>query len=59
MITYDLGADGRYIIKADQKRAGLPILRQSRRSVGAANSGTSKGEYVTKLPFKQLSSMAA
>ena len=59
MITYESGADGHYISKADQKRAGLHILRPSQKSVGVANGGISKGKYVTKLPFKQLSSMAA
>ena len=59
MITYESGADDHYISEADQKRAGLPILRPSRQRFGVANGGTSKGKYVVKLLFKQLLSMAA
>ena len=59
MITYASGADGHYISEADRKPAGLPILRPPRRNDGVANGGINKGRYVTKLPFKQLSSMAA
>ena len=59
MITCNSGADGHNTIKSDQKQDGLPILRPSRKRVGVANGGTSTGKCVTKLPFKQLSSMAA
>ena len=38
---------------------GLPILRISSKQVGVANGGTSKGKYVTQLPFQQLSRKAA
>ncbi len=47
MITYDSGADGHYISKKDQRKAGLPILRPSTRKVGVANGGTSNAKYVT------------
>ena len=50
-ITYDSGADGNYISKADRKKAGLPILQHSTKRVGVANGGTSSGKFVTKLPF--------
>ena len=39
--------------------AGMAILRESGRRVGVANGETSKGRYVTKLPFPQLSPKAA
>ncbi len=29
MVTYDSGADGHYISKKDQRKAGLPILQTS------------------------------
>jgi hypothetical protein len=51
MLTYDSGADGHYISKHDQRKAGLPILRPSTRQVRAANGGTSNAKYVTQLPF--------
>ena len=54
MITYDSGADGHYIIKADGRRAWLPILRKPSKEFGVANGGISKVKYVTKLPFQQL-----
>ncbi len=41
MLTHDSGADGHYISKHDQCKAGLPILRPSTRQVGVANGGTS------------------
>jgi hypothetical protein len=41
MITYNSGADGHYISKKDQRKAGLPILRPSTQKVGVANGGTS------------------
>ena len=59
IITYDSGADGHYISKDDQKQAGLSTLWPSQKNVGVANGGISKEKYVTKLPFKQLSSVAA
>jgi hypothetical protein len=55
MLTYDSGADGHYISKHDQHKAGLPILRPSTRQVGVANGGTSNAKYVTQLPFHKLS----
>ncbi len=51
MVTYDSGADGHYISEKDRRKAGLPILRTSTRTVGVANGGTSKAKYVTQLPF--------
>jgi hypothetical protein len=51
MVTYDSGANGHYISKKDQRKAGLPILRPSTQKVGVANGGTSKAKYVTQLPF--------
>jgi hypothetical protein len=58
MVTYDSGADGHYISKKDQHKAGLPILRPSTRKVGVTNGGTSKAKYVTQLLFRQLSAQA-
>ena len=59
MITYDSGADGHYLREGDRKQLGLPILRKSAKKVGVANGGTSKGTFVTALPFPQLSTTAA
>ena len=59
MITYDSGADGHYLREGDRKQLGLPILRKSAKKVGVANGGTSKGSFVTALPFPQLSTTAA
>ena len=59
MITYDSGADGNYVSKEDQARLGMPTLRQSKRRVGVANGGASKGKFVTRLPFPELSKKAA
>ncbi len=58
MITYNSGADGHYISKKDQRKAGLPILQPSTRKVGVANVGTSNAKYVTQLPFQQLSAQS-
>ncbi len=54
MLTYDSGANGHYISKHDQCKAGLPILRPSTQQVGIANGGTSNAKYVTQL-FCKLS----
>jgi len=59
MVTYDSGADGHYISEKDRKAVGLPILRISAKKVGVANGSTCKGQYVTALPFPQLSTKAA
>jgi hypothetical protein len=58
MITYDSRANGHYISKKDQRKAGLPILRPSTHKVGVANGGTSNAKYVTQLPFQQLSTQS-
>jgi hypothetical protein len=55
MLTYDSGANGHYISKHDQRKAGLPILRPSTWQVRALNGGTSNAKYVTQLPFQKLS----
>jgi hypothetical protein len=57
MVTYNSGADGHYISEKDQRNAGLPILQPSTRKVGVTNGGTSTANYVTQLPFKQLSAI--
>ena len=59
MLTYDSGADGNYLSEEDRKKAGLPILRRSTKSVGVANAGTSRGKWETELPIPQLSKKAA
>ena len=59
MVTYDSGADGHYISENDRKTIGLLILRISAKKVGVANGNTCKGQYVTALPFPQLSPKAA
>jgi hypothetical protein len=59
MVTYDSGADGHYINEKDRKTVSLPILRISAKKVGVANESTCKGQYVTVLPFPQLSTKAA
>jgi hypothetical protein len=58
MLTYDSGADRRYISKQDQHKAGLPILRQSTQWVGVTNCGTSNTKYVTQLTFCKLSAQS-
>jgi hypothetical protein len=58
IVTYDSGADGHYISKKDQRKAGLLILQTSTQKVGVANGGTSNAKYVTQLPFQQLSAQA-
>ncbi len=58
MVTYDSGANGHYISKKNQCKAGLPILGPSTRKVGIPNGSTSKAKYVTQLPFRQLSAQA-
>jgi hypothetical protein len=58
MLTYNSGADGHYISKNDQCKAGLPILRPSTRRVGVAYGGTSNTKYVTQLPFQKLSAQS-
>ena len=59
MVTYDSGVDGHYLNGKDRKSVGLPILRISAEKVGVANGSTCKGQYVTALPFPQLSPKAA
>ena len=59
MVTYNSGSDGNYVREADRKKLGLPILRISTKRVTVENSGASKGKYVTRLLFKQLSPNAA
>jgi hypothetical protein len=59
MVTYDSGADGHYISEKDRKTVGLSILRISAKKVGVANGSTCKGQYVTALPFPQLSTKAS
>jgi hypothetical protein len=59
MVTYDSGADSHYISERDRKKVGLPILRISAKKVSVANGGTCKGQYVTALPFPQLSTKSA
>jgi hypothetical protein len=58
MLTYDSGADGHYISKHDQLKAGRPILRPSTWQVGVPNGGTSNAKYVTRLPFCKLSAQS-
>jgi hypothetical protein len=58
MLTYDSGANGHYISKHDQCKAGLPILRPSTWRVRVANGGTSNAKYVTQLPFQKLSAQS-
>ena len=59
MITYDSGADSHYVSEAEMIKLKLPILRPSHKRVAVANGGTSEGEYVTRLPFPQLSTISA
>ena len=59
MITYDSGADNHYVSEADRIKLKLPILRPPHKRVAVANVGTSKGKYVTRLPFTQLSTISA
>ena len=47
IIMYDSGADHHYMSEADRIGLGLPILRASKKQVGVANGGTSRGKYVT------------
>jgi hypothetical protein len=57
MLTFDSGANGHYISKHDQRKAGLPTLRPSTQRVGVANRGTNNAKYVTQLPFQELSAL--
>ena len=41
MVTYDLGADGKYVSEKDHLKAGMSILQRSSRRVGVATTGTS------------------
>ena len=59
MITYYSVAVNHYMSEDDRIGLGLPILRPSQKRVAVANGGTSSGNYVTHLPFPQLSSAAA
>jgi hypothetical protein len=59
MVTYDSGADGHYLSKKDRKLVGLWLIRISAKKAGMANGSTCKGQYVTALPFPQLSPKAA
>ena len=59
MVTYDSGADGHYLSKKDRTKLGLPILIILDKKVGVANGGACNGNYVTSLPFSQLSRKAA
>eukprot|EP00804_Cyclotella_cryptica_P013560 CCRYP_012915-RA/>CCRYP_012915-RA protein AED:0.35 eAED:0.35 QI:0/-1/0/1/-1/1/1/0/404 len=58
MLTYNSGANGHYLSKADCLSAGLPILRPSAKRVGVAYGSTSVGKHATALPFPLLSHMA-
>ncbi len=58
MLTHDSGANGQYISKHDQCKAGLSILRPSTWQVGVANGGTSNAKYITQLPFQKLSAQS-
>ncbi len=53
-VTYDSGADEHYISKTDRRRAHLPILRRSNRTVGVANGTACRGTNVTQLPVPVL-----
>ncbi len=59
VVTYDLGVDGHYISEQDRIRVGLPILKISAKKVGVVNGDMCNGQYVTALPFPQLSKQAA
>ena len=54
MITYDSGADGHYLREHNQQKALLSIIQQLTKRVGFVNGGTSKANFGTRLPFKQL-----
>ena len=58
MITYDSGANGHYLCKANCINAGLPILKPSIKCIGIANGTTSHARHVSRLPFSQLSPSA-
>ena len=51
MISYDSGANRKYINKEDILRTGMQILRRLTKQVGVANTGTIKGKWETKLPL--------
>jgi len=58
MITYDSGADGHYLCKANHINAGLPILKPSTKCIGIANGTTSHARHLSCLLFSQLSPSA-
>ena len=55
MITSDSGADNHYMSESDRIRLKLPIFWPSHKRVSVSNGVMSKGKYVTRLPFSQLS----
>ena len=59
MITYDSGAYNHYMSESNRIKLELPIFRPSHKRVAVANGGTSKGKYVTRLPFPHLSTTIA
>jgi hypothetical protein len=54
-LTCNSGADGHYISKHDQHKAGLSILKPSTQQVRVAKGSTSNAKYVTQLPFQKPS----
>ena len=59
IVTYDLGADHRYMSESDRIGLVLPILQALKKRLVVSNGGTSRWKYVKSLPFPQLSKKAA
>jgi hypothetical protein len=57
-VTYDSGADGHYLNKADRLAAQLPILHSSSKQVAVANGQLSSAKHESRLPFHGLSAKA-
>ena len=59
IVTYDSGADHRYMSESDRIGLVLPILQALKKRLVVSNGGTSRWKYVKSLPFPQLSKKAA
>eukprot|EP00804_Cyclotella_cryptica_P030779 CCRYP_015046-RA/>CCRYP_015046-RA protein AED:0.41 eAED:0.41 QI:0/-1/0/1/-1/1/1/0/279 len=59
LITFDSGAEGRYLSKANRISTHLPTLKPSIKQVSVTNGGTNKALHISRLSFLQHSDTAA